>query len=87
MWVVKDAFWIDYSGPGEKARYSPPSLRRDSRRSPQVAETGREPAEDSAREKRSSAEPTAMSWAGRLPGWTWQNHTFLRLPVVDEDSR
>ena len=60
----KDAFWIDYSGPGEKARYSPPSLRRDSRRSPQVAEAGREPAEDSAREKRSSAEPDGDELGG-----------------------
>ncbi len=37
----KDAFWIDYSGPGEKARYGPPSLRRDRKRGAHVAESGR----------------------------------------------
>ncbi len=42
----KDAFWIDYSGPGEKARYTPPALRR--KRASQVAESGREDAASAA---------------------------------------
>ena len=38
----KNAFWIDYSGPGEKARYTPPSLRRDRKRSAHIAEAARD---------------------------------------------
>jgi len=46
----KDAFWIDYSGPGERARYSPPSLRRDRKRASHVAEAAQQSAksDDSA---------------------------------------